>query len=82
MLISSTKEAGAEGHYWTKPGEVIEVADSLGLQLIRIPGGGFAEANPDPKLPAPKIAKKAPIKREENTSGDLGEAIQVATGNK
>lgn len=47
MYVSKALPGGASGgFYWENPGDVLEVPDWLGEQLLDIPNGGFSEVEP------------------------------------
>lgn len=53
-LTRNTAGSAEGGLVWNKPGDVVEVPDEVGEQLLAIPGGGFAEvARPDSAPAAP-----------------------------
>lgn len=59
MFVRKEKAGSAPGHTWAKDGDVLEVPDHLGHELLRIPHGGFTEVSAPAPAPAPK-AKPAP----------------------
>lgn len=69
MLVGRKWPGNAPGHEWKKAGDVLEVDDRLGQELVAIPGGGFYEVIPDPVQSAPTQPDgaaevvEAPVKR-------------------
>ena len=56
------KETGGcevAGFTWANDGDVVDVPDDLGAELLAIPGGGFSYVEPDaePADPAPDTTK-------------------------
>lgn len=46
MRVGRKWPGSAPGHEWKKPGDVVEVDDGLGQELVAIPNGGFYEVVP------------------------------------
>ena len=46
MWLRKDQAGSAPGHTWDKDGDVLEVDDALGAELLAIPGGGFTEVAP------------------------------------
>jgi hypothetical protein len=72
MWLRKASGGAAIGQYaWTKPGDVIEVPDSLGEQLLAIPGNDFTVTGP------PAVSMPA-------TAADDGSkpAVQAAAGTR
>lgn len=41
--------SSSTGHTWTEDGQIVEVPDEVGAELLKIPHGGFSDAGgPDP----------------------------------
>lgn len=62
MWLRKASGGASIGQYaWPKPGDVCEVPDALGEQLLAIPGGDFTVAQPPASTPAsdPSPAKPA-----------------------
>lgn len=49
FLRKAQAGSSSTGHTWENDGDVVEVPDEVGAELIRIPFGGFTDAGgPDP----------------------------------
>ncbi|MEV8523135.1 hypothetical protein AB0451_03105 [Streptomyces sp. NPDC052000] len=46
MQVGRKWPGSAPGHEWKKAGDVVEVDDDLGQELVAIPDGGFYEVVP------------------------------------
>lgn len=70
MYLRKAKAGSAPGFTWHEDGEVQEVPDDLGWELLDIPFGGFtmvAEPEPEPEVQeAPKRRGRPPLPRDEN----------------
>lgn len=45
MWVRKEKAGSAPGHTWEHDGDVLEVDDDLGHELVAIPTGGFSEVD-------------------------------------
>lgn len=73
VYIRKAQAGSAPGYIWTSDGQIIEVDDNLGLQLLAIPGGGFTQAfappamNETPENDEPVKRKgRPPLPRDED----------------
>lgn len=57
MQVGRKWPGSAPGHEWKKAGDVVEVDDALGQELVAIPGGGFYEVIPDVEVAEPAADK-------------------------
>lgn len=57
MHVGRQWPGSAPGHEWKKAGDVVEVDDALGQELVAIPGGGFYEVTPDAEVAEPAAEK-------------------------
>jgi hypothetical protein len=88
MKLGNKHSAAAPGGYSWDPGDVVEVPDAFGRELLLIQGGGFFEhltaarqvvtVTPEPEVETPE-ADVDPHKLEANPTNDLSEAIDVAS---
>lgn len=63
MWLRKEKAGNAPGYTWENDGDVLEVPDELGLDLVAIPDGGFSEAAPPDDVPDP-----APSEEDEDAA--------------
>jgi len=56
MHIRKQYKGAAGGHTWTHDGAVVEVPETLGMELLTIPNGGFTPHDPSQvaEMPAPE----------------------------
>lgn len=59
MWLRKEKAGNAPGYTWENDGDVLEVPDELGLDLVAIPDGGFSEAAPPDDVPEPAPSEEA-----------------------
>src|ERR1039458_4037240 len=91
MKLGNKHSAAAPGGYSWDPGDVVEVPDAFGRELLLIQGAGFHEVSPaavaarqvvtvtpEPEVETPE-ADVDPHKLEANPTNDLSEAIGVAS---
>ena len=88
MKLGNKHSAAAPGGYSWDPGDVVEVPDAFGRELLLIQGSGFFEhlmaarqvvtVTPEPEVETPE-ADVDPHKLEANPTNDLSEAIDVAS---
>lgn len=78
MLVRKDKAGSAPGYTWDKDGQVLEVPDALGADLVAIPGGGFTEIAPgnadEPVVEAPPAPKpRRPRKTAAEADTEIAE---------
>ena len=91
MKLGNKGSAAAPGGYTWNEGDVVEVPDAFGRELLLIQGSGFYEVSPAAVAarrvvevtpePEPE-ADDDPHKLEANPANDLSEAIEVANSTK
>lgn len=67
-LTRSMAGSASGGLTWDKPGAVVEVPDELALELLAIPGAGFAEVT------APEIELEPKQAEEPSPDTEQGDA--------
>lgn len=81
MFVRKAEAGSAPGYTW-RAGEVLEIPDWLGEELLSIPRGGFSEAEASevtpPEKPVETEAEKADDTETELTRGQKAAATRAA----
>lgn len=78
MFLRKATAGAAPGFTWHTSGEVVEVPDELGQELLEIPGAGFEEVAAPPAAPEPAPETDAEAAAEELTRGQKAAATRAA----
>jgi hypothetical protein len=76
MYIRKARAGSVPGHTWGKDGEVVEVEDCFGEELLLIPNGGFSIAEA-PKEPEPAPFEEPETQQEFDEVLDKEEPVEV-----
>lgn len=77
MWVRKNEPGSAPGHTWENAGDVLEVADDLGMDLVVIPNGGFTEVPApaeDPAEPEPATGPDPAADADPELATEVDEA--------
>lgn len=77
MWLRKDRRGGAPGFYWEHDGDVLEVPDELGHQLLSIGHAGFSEAEP-PAVEVDEVDDAAEIGEVEDRAENADEEEDAA----
>lgn len=71
MHVRKALPGGASGgYYWENPGDVLEIPDWLGEQLLEIRNGGFSEVFPEDEFEEAPETPEDEGQQEQDPGGD------------